>query len=130
MTVGDLAFSDNSFPGKSELEGVLITHQSRYKFHKGGYNRAKDTYWYVCHRKRHGCPARATHIRKVETSEDGSEMLTSLLCDVSHPDHHSHGPEFATVMADVIMTKCKQRIVQEGSNKTSGKKYFKVIACS
>ena len=37
--------------GKSELEGVLLTHNASFKYHKGGYNRTGQVQWYVCSNK-------------------------------------------------------------------------------
>ena len=45
--------------GGSNEHGVLLTHDLRFKFHKCGYNRRGDTYWYVCSARFQGCRARA-----------------------------------------------------------------------
>ena len=74
------------FSGKSNREGVLITHKS-FKFTKNNASRDYKTFWYTCSFKSsHGCTARAIVKRHEFTVEDGELYVENKVVDVATPE--------------------------------------------
>ena len=101
----------NSKSHSSHEPSVLLTHGRRFRYHKSGYSRAEDTFWYVCGAKPDGCTGRAT-VRLVSTidEEEGRPALVFNLVDVSAPEGHNHKETVAAIEADIIFEKMKEAV--------------------
>ena len=99
----------NSKSHSSHEPSVLLTHGRRFRYHKNTFNRAEDTFWYVCGAKHDGCTARAT-VRLVSTidEEEGCPALVFNLVDVTAPEGHNHNETVAAIEANVICEKMKE----------------------
>ena len=114
--------------GKSELEGVLLTHNDGFKYHKGGYNRSGQKQFYVCSFKgSKNCPARAVVERMEVNNDEGETVLVNTLCKVSTPAHHTHAPDTPGVIADRILVKLKEAILADPITPTGNYSIFFVI---
>ena len=97
--------------GKSEQEGVLLTHGDTFKYHKAGSSRDNERNWYSCAmRKKLKCPARATVVRREVKLENGDLEVQSYLVDVSKPESHNHVPDKSQIIASDLLVKMKRQI--------------------
>ena len=109
----DLSSVDFRFlkSGKSEKEGVLLTHGDTFKYHKAGSSRDNERNWYSCAmRKKLKCPARATVVRREVELENGDLEVQSYLVDVSKPESHNHVPDKSQIIASDLLVKMKRQI--------------------
>ena len=99
--------------GRSELEGVLVTHDCSFKWHKGGYSRNGQVYWYVCAEKVHGCKGTAG-IKRMEVTDDNGQLVTINTMEyVSTPAHHNHLPHQAKIISEMIVCEIKSAIASD-----------------
>ena len=111
--------------GKSEDEGVLLTHGGNFKYHRHGPNRDGGTVWYVCSMKKStGCQGRATVRRTLRDPEDPT-TVNHVLAQVSTPEYHGHWhrPQRGTIFANKLLTEMKLE-VQKDPTKSVGKFYI------
>ena len=94
--------------GKSHHEGVLISHNGQYLFHKQTSNKTQTRFWYVCGKKRGTfCNARATIIRLEVAKENGHIEIVNTLESISTPEYHNHPPDTIGIIADNILVAMK-----------------------
>ena len=102
--------------GKSRKEGVLITHDSNFKYQKNQVGRKGDTFYYVCaERLKRGCPAKATVKRKEFLNDEGEMVVENELVSVSSPQIHTkyHMPDRCQILVDTLVEKMKEEIALE-----------------
>ena len=102
--------------GKSRKEGVLITHDSNFKYQKNQVGRKGDTFYYVCaERLKRGCPAKATVKRKEFLNDEGEMVVENELVSVSSPQIHAkyHMPDRCQILVDTLVEKMKEEIALE-----------------
>ena len=72
--------------GKSKGEGVLVTHNSTFKFTKNNMNRNGTIIYYTCGQKlSHRCAARAIVRRDESRDESDQAVVQYILVEVATP---------------------------------------------